>query len=710
MARIAILGGGMAALSAAYQLTRPELNGANQVTVYTLGWRLGGKAASGMDGWGRNLEHGLHVWFGCYENTFQMIQEVYAARAAPPPGQQWAFQTWQNAVEPQLYTPIGTQAADGSWSYFKFSWPPNTGTPGDGDLFPTAAEMFEEVLGWLIEWIGHGELADEAGFRRVAGPMPGPEGAPARPSEALRHARPHLRAALLDPTNKPAMALGINLIAWARDALAGAVGGIPSDVVDIFLAVTTGLWVDIIEPDKPLLSIDHIEFRDWLLSHGANPGVVANSSIVRVVYDTLFQYQGGDATQPNLAAGTGVGVVLRLVGTYKGSMMWEVQAGMGEVMVGPLYQQLLAQGVNFEFFSKVIGINPGTANGKPIVQSVIIQPQAAVSSGSYNPITVSGGLVHWPAQPDWGQLVNGPAMQTFGTNFESHWCAYPPGVTPPSKKPLVYGQDFDDVILAIALGAFKPLNQEDVSLAQSLIDADPDFASWVNNVDIVPSLGVQLWCNETTAQLGWTDPKPACVSGPEYIDIWADMSQVIAFEPWTGTKPASLHYLTGTWATTLYTQPASATGTPAQAYDAIRTLTINWLNQYSALNWPLARAGAEFDWTVLVSPNNYTGENRIDDQWLRPNVDPSECCTLSGANTTQYRPHATSNYFTNLYFAGEGTTMGFTTSFEGSVMSGAAASQAICQSPAQIIGYNFLDVPPSQWETKPPQQKQGKPA
>ncbi len=697
MAKIAILGGGMAALSAAYQLTRtPELQAANQVTVYTLGWRLGGKAASGMDGWGRNLEHGLHVWFGCYENTFQMIQEVYAARAAPPPGQTWAFQAWGDAVKAQRFTPIGIDTS-GAWSWFPLTWAENSGTPGDGTLLPTPTQVIETLVDWILLYLEGKEGPPPAAALAAAGPLPTAEpGVVATPAGAMARAKGYLSAAFADVENDAAMARALNLIAWARDAHLATVGGIGSDILDIFLAVSTGLWLDIIKPDQPLLTIDNLEFRQWLLNNGANPGVVANSSIVRVVYDTLFQYQGGDATTPNLAAGTGVGVVIRLVATFKGSMMWEVQAGMGEVMVGPLYQQLLAQGVQFEFFSKVTNIQPGTVNGKQAVQSITIQPQAVVATPPYQPVTVSGGLVHWPSQPYWAQLQNGEALSNAQTNFESHWCSYPSGFQLPPTVTLTAGQDFDDVVLAIALGAFKPLNNVDISLAQPLIGADPSFANWVNNVDIVPSLGVQLWCNLSTVGLGWTQPKPACVSGPEYLDIWADMTQVLAFEPWTGTKPLSLHYLTGTWATLLYTQPASETDTPAQAYDAIRSLTIDWLDQYSAVNWPTARVGADFDWNVLVSPNGYSGQGRIDDQWLRPNVDPSECCTLSGAGTTQYRPHATSN-FANLYFAGEGTTMGFTTSFEGSVMSGAAASQAICDSPATIIGYDFLDVPPSQW-------------
>src|ERR1700722_17994284 len=93
--RVAILGGGMAGLSAAYELTKTRsLRDQNEVTVYQLGWRLGGKAASGRDALGRNLEHGLHVWFGMYENTFKMIQEVYDAR---DPTKTWALPTWRSA-------------------------------------------------------------------------------------------------------------------------------------------------------------------------------------------------------------------------------------------------------------------------------------------------------------------------------------------------------------------------------------------------------------------------------------------------------------------------------------------------------------------------------------------------------------------------------------------------------------------------------------
>src|SRR6185295_10950632 len=79
--KVAILGGGVGAMTAAFFLTGPKdwQSRFESVTVYQLGWRLGGKGASGraLDGTGRIEEHGLHVWFGFYYNALPMMQACY---------------------------------------------------------------------------------------------------------------------------------------------------------------------------------------------------------------------------------------------------------------------------------------------------------------------------------------------------------------------------------------------------------------------------------------------------------------------------------------------------------------------------------------------------------------------------------------------------------------------------------------------------------
>ncbi len=696
--RIAILGGGMASLTAAYQLTKTQaLRDLHDVTLYQMGWRLGGKAASSRNEYDRNIEHGLHVWFGFYENTFQMVQEVYAAR---DPSTEWAFKTWQDAVKPQNFTPIGVKNANGTWSSFPVTWPSNLGTPGEGGLFPTLWEVIETIGDAIILLLEGKDQPTETQAEAAAGLTPAHTDVRAKPSSVLDRAMrlTRLLADQIGDELRDGLDRLLDLVGWThvahRDTV--AVGAdrlsnhsIVHDIINIFLATLRGLTADIILPNKPLIAIDDMELSDWLLKHGADPNVVANSSVIRAIYDTTFQYAEGDAERRSLAAGTGIGTIMRIVGTYKGSCMWLVQAGMGEVIVGPLYQHLVDAGVKFEFFHKVSGIEPG-APGEAKVSKVHFDVQAQMVSRAYQPVTVNNGLVVWPHEPYWGQLVNGAAMKAAGVNLESNWNNYPPA----AQKTIAVGTDFDVVVLGIALGALKQLNPEDPSICAGLIAQSPAFANWINNTDIIPSMGVQLWSDKTLAGLGWAQDKPALVSGPEYLNIWADMSQVLPFEDGPSPKPKSLHYLTGTYKTALYKHPKSAEGTPAAALADVRSQTVAWLNTSSAAWWPLAQKEGQFDWLVLNDPAGGVGEARLDSQYIRANIDPTECCTLAAPNVTQYRLHADGSGFTNLILCGEGTAFGLTTSFEGAVMSGAAASRAICGFPAEIIGYDFLERKP----------------
>jgi uncharacterized protein with NAD-binding domain and iron-sulfur cluster len=696
--KIAILGGGMAGLSTAYHLTKTlELRRRNRVTVYQLGWRLGGKAASGRDAEGRNLEHGLHVWFGCYENTFKLLQELYDARP-PSPGAR--LKTWRDAVKPQDYTPIGVRRDDGTWDYWPLRWPTNDGTPGEGGLLPTMGEILETILGWIYEFLSNHGQASLPEILEAAGPPPAGTAAP-QPADALRAARDHIKryGSRLYNQDEDQLNHLLNLIRWARDAHVSTRGatsafGSPDHMVQDVLAILTasvqGIALDLVGKNQPFEALDNEDFRAWLIRHGADSRVVNNSSVVRVVYDTLFQYIDGDVARPSYAAGTALGVIARLVGTYKGSMMWDIQAGMGEVLIAPLYEHLLRAGVTFKFFSKVTSIEP--AASAPLVETIRLDRQADVLNGEYRPSISVNGMTCWPSEPLWDQLKDGAAMQQAEVNFESYWCDRPRAGVEVLKR----GEDFDDAVLAISLGAYKNLNLIDPSMCASLLARSPRFHDFVTNVGIVPTQSVQLWCDAATFEMGWKTGKAAAVSGPEYLNIWADMSQVLAFEPWPSPSPRSLHYLTGTFNTTLFKEPSNNAAVPQRARAEIRDQAVEWLNASSHALWPFADPGGAFNWDVLRAPAGTSGTARFDAQYWRANLDPTECCTLSSAGTTRYRLHPHETGFDNLYLAGEGSRHGFnTTAIEGAVMSGAAASQAICGQPAMIVGYDFLHRKPS---------------
>ncbi|HLS46340.1 MAG TPA: FAD-dependent oxidoreductase, partial [Ornithinicoccus sp.] len=73
--RVVILGGGMAGLTTAWELSSGSWTERfDSITVYQRGWRLGGKGASGRGDHGRIEEHGLHVLLGYYDATFRVLR------------------------------------------------------------------------------------------------------------------------------------------------------------------------------------------------------------------------------------------------------------------------------------------------------------------------------------------------------------------------------------------------------------------------------------------------------------------------------------------------------------------------------------------------------------------------------------------------------------------------------------------------------------
>src|SRR3954453_7233232 len=84
--KVAVLGGGAGGITAAFELTAtPELRERFEVTVYQLGWRNGGKGASGRKAAvaGRIEGHGVHVWFGFYHNPFRVMRDAYEDLGRP---------------------------------------------------------------------------------------------------------------------------------------------------------------------------------------------------------------------------------------------------------------------------------------------------------------------------------------------------------------------------------------------------------------------------------------------------------------------------------------------------------------------------------------------------------------------------------------------------------------------------------------------------
>ncbi|MFP5284220.1 MAG: NAD(P)-binding protein, partial [Thermoanaerobaculia bacterium] len=143
--KVAVLGGGMGALSAVYWLTsQPGWQERYEITVHQLGWRLGGKGATG-----RNLqlhdrieEHGYHLLFGFYENTFAMMRACFAELGRDPSlpvSELIAPTVLDELAHPERYGLFRSnhfiaqqELANGEWNDFVVDFPENTDLPGSG--------------------------------------------------------------------------------------------------------------------------------------------------------------------------------------------------------------------------------------------------------------------------------------------------------------------------------------------------------------------------------------------------------------------------------------------------------------------------------------------------------------------------------------------------------------------------------------------------
>lgn len=717
--RVAILGGGVAGLTAAHELTSGANAGKYDVTVYQMGWRLGGKGASS-----RNLdptkgmrieEHGLHVWLGFYDNAFKMIQDVYAERQAfVLPDEK--LKTWRDGFMPQSFTPIGDDTG-GKFTWWSFTWPPMAGTPGEGGVFPTPWQMLENIA-LIIKWL-LGKLAD-AGVVSLVGEVHEvadwvhdlfKEAVPSRAGEPKDH---HLLG-LVERVGHWLASFGgdhrgqdqdhhagiAELVRTIADKVHVDVEGSPStELRDLYAAfvIATALTRGMLDPrwgvlwHQDLDRVDHLELHDWLIQCGANPKVVETSSLLRALYDLAFAYVDGDANRPDFAAGTATRCILRIVFTYKEAALFLMTSGMGEVVVAPLYEVLLRRGVRFEFFYKVRELH--VSSGGTAIDRIDFDVQALVAQAQrYEPTMRVDGLTCWPDQPFWYQLQDGDTYRDHFANnhssFESHW-GQP---APAGQCTLARGTDFDDVVLAISMGAFQKLNDQDTWMARELAGASPAFRDMLT-LPLNPTMGVQLWMIPDLAGLGWQEPKPAMDAAPELMSVWADMSQELVRERWGEKGPGSIQYLCGVYPTQLYRAPATTPDMPHRAWAEVRKTTLDWFARWGGTMWPEIRDRANpngIDWNAAWALPDMKGEERLDFQWLRPNVDPTECAVAAAAGTSRFRLDPGASGFTNLYLAGDWTSNGLNTlCVEAAVMSGMRAASCLSGTAVDIVGWDFL--------------------
>jgi uncharacterized protein with NAD-binding domain and iron-sulfur cluster len=667
--RVAVLGGGMAGLAAAWRLSEPGWQQRfDGITVYQRGGRLGGKAASSRGEHGRIQEHGLHVWLGSYENAFALLRACYAELDRDTTDPDAPIRSWQQALIPAA-NPGLAEEVHGTWQTWLGTHPGDTRLPGDPDndgRDVSVPAFLERALTLLAAFARSVDAGGEVGLSLSPWPDPAHRPRSSSASVLLRAVTAAL-ATLNDPRQSPTPAV------TALDEALGTVGdsvdhtrGVSDRrvwvLVSLVAAAIRGVLADNLVTDPAgLRAINDEEFGDWLLRHGGHPDVL-DSALVRGLYDLVFGYRSTVSGPPGVAAGTMVFLVGQALFTYKGAFFWKMTAGMGDVVIAPLYQALKARGVRFEFFHRLDGLHLDPS--RRAIDSITMGRQATLAHGveEYDPLIRVGGLPVFPAAPRADQLGPGQVLD----DTESHFGVRADVETRTLRK----GVDFDHVVLAVSLGMVPIVGRE-------LIADRAEWRQQVSEVSTVATQAFQLWLRPDEPALGWTHPGSTVSGYLRPFETWASMPQTLWSETWPAADtPGTVAYFCGSL------DAAWPTEEPAQQY--VERLRRQVLDDATAhldnlrLFFPAAFTDAGFDWSLLMGAAGLTGAAAVATQHLSVNIDPSDRYVQSLPGSDRFRLRPDESGYDNLVLAGDWTDCGMNAGcIEAAVMSGLQAANAI---------------------------------
>jgi uncharacterized protein with NAD-binding domain and iron-sulfur cluster len=351
---------------------------------------------------------------------------------------------------------------------------------------------------------------------------------------------------------------------------------------------------------------------------------------------------------------------------YKGSVMYKFSSGTADVVISPMYEVLQARGVKFQFFQKVKKIHH-SSNGA--IERISMERQMTVTKGpdSYDPFITVHKMQSWPSQPNFDQLEKSQVdlykrMYDNGenVNLESNWTAWKG-----EDYALNIGADFDQVICGIPIAALNDICSE-------IILQNSSWQNMIKNVATVQTQAVQLWFKPTLKQLGMDVTKWGMDEGDEPItdtytnpiNSWIDFTNLINLENWPAdNKPGFLVYYCGNLLDEDHIPSSDDKNFPQTQYQRVYDMAVQWLSNNAGYFWPKGvnpenEQGVDF--RLLVDPrkehdddNEKSGMKKLEQQFFRANVDPTERYTLSLPESEVYRLKTDGTGYDNFFITGD---------------------------------------------------------
>jgi uncharacterized protein with NAD-binding domain and iron-sulfur cluster len=668
--KVAILGGGMAGLAAAWRLSEPGWQERfESITVYQRGWRLGGKGASSRGQSGRIEEHGLHIWLGSYDNAFGLLRECYAELARTTTDPDAPIQTWDQALIPADNLGLADQL-NSEWLLWLGTFGRNDLSPGDplrDGREMTAVGFMQRALQLVLDFTDSIRGADPSGLSLSASADP----PPSRTSRSVDVVQRGVLAAILAITDGAASGHPqTELLEHTLDAVRDALDyeNRPEHrrswlLISMVTAVVRGIVVDNLVTDpRGFRAINDEDFGAWILRHGGHPDVL-DYPLIRGVYDLVFGYDDADPDRPSFAAGLMIFLIGMVLFEYKGAIFWKMTAGMGDVVIAPIYQVLHRRGVTFEFFHRLDALHLDSRRLN--VEAVKLGRQATLAPGveHYEPLTTVRGLPVFPDVPLVEQLDTGDGLEDSETHFGDR--------NDVGQRILQRGKDFDQVVLAVSLG-MVPI------VAAELIVDRPEWREMATQVRTVATQAFQIWLRADEPAVGWDRPGVTISGYLRPFETWASMPQTLWAEAWPdGQVPGTVAYFCGSldapWPTT------------ERADDYVRhfrtqvlAAAADYVERHLGIYFPNAYGEDGFDWGLLSGVNEERGVTALATQHVSVNIDPSDRYVQSVPGSDKYRLRPDESGYDNLVLAGDWTDSGMNAGcIEAAVMSGLEAANAL---------------------------------
>ena len=638
--KVAILGGGFASCTTALYLTsQPRWKEHYDVTIYQVGWRLGGKAASG-----RNKKYGYriedvfdHVWAANYFNARKMMKEVYEElnRTDDVP-----LSKYEEALVPKNwlsgYSSDIENVKEEDCLQIKH-------------LFQKLLKFITETTKELLNIYINLEISENI--------------------NVMGQDFWKLLNSIKIPTGKHA----------SKDELKQ----VKLTLLDLAVTVAKGIVKDgLLEYGFDI--INNQDLRQWLHKHGAMKDAV-NSYMVHMQYKLFYAYRNVNISEPDMEAGTSLKVYLTWYLCYNGIQVLDIKAGGGDVAFAPIYQVLKERGVKFKFFHRVkdLLLHP---SDKSLVEQIKLTKQVDLVNSDYSPLIDVKGLPSWPNEPKYEEIDKEQAyiLQENNIDLESFWTDWPMIYQKKFHQPLPEitlkrGVDFDIVVFGISVASLP-------FLCSQLLEASPSLRSTHQHVGTTASQITVVWFDISAQKyitpeyfmkelkFEFSDPMIYARRQITKFENWERIGQNAQFSIWLTAMQNIEDIPSNSEHNFLYRNKENAKKYALYQFE----------NSFQTLLPELYNNG-EFNWTVLTDPENRVGMARFDAQYWRSNINPSDRYTQILTNTSQYRITTDGAGFDNVYFTGDWIQNGFNIgSIEGAVTAGMLTCRAISRYPDQI--------------------------